>query len=117
MPYVPKDATPATAGVNRDAAGLYELADRQDFPDAARGLIAPWPGPVVSSADGHVIFDPGWLTVSGPKAALIGAILQPAAARQLAQAGKIQLDGDQSALAAYAGLLDEFDLNFNIVTP
>jgi alkyl sulfatase BDS1-like metallo-beta-lactamase superfamily hydrolase len=37
MPYAPKDATPATAQVNRDAAGLYELADRQDFGDAARG--------------------------------------------------------------------------------
>lgn len=57
------------------------------------------------------------LTISGPKAALVGAILQPAAATQLAQAGKIQLDGDQAALATYAGLLDEFDLNFNIITP
>jgi alkyl sulfatase BDS1-like metallo-beta-lactamase superfamily hydrolase len=48
----PKDATSATAQVNRDAAGLYDLADRQDFADADRGLIAPWPGPVVSSVDG-----------------------------------------------------------------
>ena len=236
MPYAPKDATPATARVNRDAAGLYDLADRQDFGDAARGLIAPWPGQVVSSADGHVIFDPDWfgffadpgntgakglradayeqmgcqpegpqgrgifltaakelregvqpapfttaspdtimgmpveilsdfaavhviggraadadlridftftdlgqtwtvwvrrgvlnarpgaspdtlLTVSGPKAVLVGVILQPGAAGQLAQAGKIRLDGDQSALAAFAGLLDEFALDFDIVTP
>jgi alkyl sulfatase BDS1-like metallo-beta-lactamase superfamily hydrolase len=57
------------------------------------------------------------LTVSGPKAALVGAILQPGAASQLAQAGKIQLDGDQSALTRLGGLLDEFDPNFNIVTP
>jgi alkyl sulfatase BDS1-like metallo-beta-lactamase superfamily hydrolase len=57
------------------------------------------------------------LMVSGPKAALVGVILQPGPAGQLAQAGKIQLDGDQSALAAFAGLLDEFDLDFNIVTP
>lgn len=57
------------------------------------------------------------LTVSGPKAALVGAVLQPAAAAQLAQAGKIQLDGDHSVLATFAGLLDEFDADFNIVTP
>jgi hypothetical protein len=30
---------------------------------------------------------------------------------------KITLDGDESVLAALAGLLDEFDPNFNIVTP
>jgi alkyl sulfatase BDS1-like metallo-beta-lactamase superfamily hydrolase len=57
------------------------------------------------------------LTVSGPKAALVGAVLQPAAASQLAQAGKIQLDGDESALTTLAGLMDTFDPNFNIVTP
>jgi alkyl sulfatase BDS1-like metallo-beta-lactamase superfamily hydrolase len=57
------------------------------------------------------------LTLSGPKAALVGAVLQPAAASQLAQAGKIQLDGDESVLATFAGLMDTFDPNFNIVTP
>lgn len=57
------------------------------------------------------------LTVSGPKAALVGVVLQPAAASQLAQAGKIKLDGDESALANLAGIMDEFDLDFNIVTP
>jgi linear primary-alkylsulfatase len=57
------------------------------------------------------------LTVSGPKATLVGVVLQPAAASQLAQAGKIQLDGDQSVLQAFAALIDEFDPNFNIVTP
>ena len=36
------------------------------------------------------------LTVSGPKAALVGVVLKPAAAQQLAQAGQIQLDGDAS---------------------
>lgn len=36
---------------------------------------------------------------------------------ELTQAGKIQLDGDTSVLETYAGLLDTFDPNFNIVTP
>ncbi|WP_329209435.1 MBL fold metallo-hydrolase [Streptomyces sp. NBC_00683] len=57
------------------------------------------------------------VTVSGPKEAVVGAVLQPAAAAKLAEAGRITLDGDTSALDAYAGLLDEFDPNFAIVTP
>ena len=57
------------------------------------------------------------LTVSGPKAKLVGVILKPAAAQQAAQAGLIQLDGDASALQDFAAVMDEFDLNFNIVTP
>jgi alkyl sulfatase BDS1-like metallo-beta-lactamase superfamily hydrolase len=57
------------------------------------------------------------LTVSGPKAALVGVVLNPAAASQLAQAAKITMDGDASVLATLAGLMDEFDPNFNIVTP
>ena len=57
------------------------------------------------------------LTVSGPKASLIGVLLQPAAAGRLADAGEIQLAGDAGVLDAFAGVLDEFDPNFNIVTP
>jgi hypothetical protein len=49
-----------------------------------------------------------------PRAAVL---IRPAAAAQLAQAGQIELDGGESALATLAGLLDEFDPNFNIVTP
>jgi alkyl sulfatase BDS1-like metallo-beta-lactamase superfamily hydrolase len=57
------------------------------------------------------------LTVSGPKAALVGVLLKPAAAAQLAAAGRIALDGDQAALTTLARVLDDFDANFNIVTP
>jgi len=57
------------------------------------------------------------LTVSGPKAALLGALLQPGAAAELAKAGKISLDGDESAFETLGGLLDTFDPSFNIVTP
>ena len=57
------------------------------------------------------------LTVAGPKAALVGVVLQPASAGQLAQARKIQLDGDESVLDSFAGLIDDFDPDFNIVTP
>ena len=57
MAYEPKDATAATAQANRDAVALYAMDDRQDFADADRGFIAPFPGPVLGD-DGHVIFDP-----------------------------------------------------------
>jgi alkyl sulfatase BDS1-like metallo-beta-lactamase superfamily hydrolase len=57
------------------------------------------------------------LTITGPKAALIGVLLQPGAAGKLVQAGTIQLDGDASVLETFAGVIDEFDPNFNIVTP
>ena len=57
------------------------------------------------------------LTVSGPKTALVGAVLKPATAHKLAEAGHIQLDGDTAALDELAAVMDEFNPNFNIVTP
>jgi alkyl sulfatase BDS1-like metallo-beta-lactamase superfamily hydrolase len=57
------------------------------------------------------------LTVSGPKAALVAVILQPASASKAAEHGKVKLDGDESVLTTYAELLDQFDPNVNIVTP
>jgi alkyl sulfatase BDS1-like metallo-beta-lactamase superfamily hydrolase len=57
------------------------------------------------------------LAVSGPKAALVAALLQPAQAPGLAEAGKLKLDGDAALLAQYAALLVEFDPVFPIVTP
>jgi alkyl sulfatase BDS1-like metallo-beta-lactamase superfamily hydrolase len=56
MTYEPNDAAPATVTANREAVGLYDMDDRQDFADADRGLIAPFPAPVVR-ADGQVVFD------------------------------------------------------------
>jgi alkyl sulfatase BDS1-like metallo-beta-lactamase superfamily hydrolase len=57
------------------------------------------------------------LTVSGPKAALVGVLLNPKGAVQLAEAGKIELNGDRAALESLASVIDQFDPNFNIVTP
>ncbi len=56
MPYTPKDATPATAAANREAVARYDMDDRQDFSDADRDLIAPFPDKLYNS-DGKVIFD------------------------------------------------------------
>jgi alkyl sulfatase BDS1-like metallo-beta-lactamase superfamily hydrolase len=57
------------------------------------------------------------LTVAGPKAALVGVLLTPANADHLAQSGAITLDGDPGVLKELAELMDQFDLNFSIVTP
>jgi ubiquinone biosynthesis protein UbiJ len=46
-----------------------------------------------------------------------GELGEAAAAAQLAQDGKVQLDGDQSVLTTFAGLLDKFDPDFDLVTP
>ncbi|MGW5454049.1 alkyl/aryl-sulfatase [Nocardia sp. NPDC003979] len=57
------------------------------------------------------------LRVSGPKPLLVSVLLQPDTATGLIQADKITVDGDVSVLDTYAGLLDEFDPAFPIVTP
>ncbi|MEU5406313.1 alkyl/aryl-sulfatase [Nocardia asteroides] len=55
----PKPPTDATTAINREAAGRYDMANREDFTTATRGLIAPLPGPVVSDTDSSkVVFDP-----------------------------------------------------------
>lgn len=64
VPYSPKDASPPTARINRDAVARYDMADRRDFADAGRGLIAPWLDKL-TGADGHVIFDPAWFGFIG----------------------------------------------------
>ncbi|MDI9902399.1 alkyl sulfatase C-terminal domain-containing protein [Rhodococcus sp. IEGM 1409] len=48
---------------------------------------------------------------------MAGALLQLGAAAELAKAGKVSLDGDESALETLGGVLDTFDPSFNIVTP
>ncbi|MEU2506616.1 alkyl sulfatase dimerization domain-containing protein [Streptomyces sp. NPDC007863] len=56
MAYIPKRATPATAAANSEAVARYDMDDRQDFADADRGFIAPFPDKLYG-ADGHLIFD------------------------------------------------------------
>lgn len=56
-------------------------------------------------------------TVTGGKSALVAVLLKPAGAAALAQAGKVTVEGDDSVLHTFAGLLDAFDPNVNVVTP
>jgi alkyl sulfatase BDS1-like metallo-beta-lactamase superfamily hydrolase len=57
------------------------------------------------------------LTISGPKLAVVGALMQPAAAGNLNAKGALQADGDQAELDALGALLDQFDPAFPIITP
>jgi alkyl sulfatase BDS1-like metallo-beta-lactamase superfamily hydrolase len=51
------------------------------------------------------------------EAALVAVLLQPASASRVAERGKVKLNSDECVLTTYARLLDQFDPNFNIVTP
>ncbi|MFJ5849319.1 alkyl sulfatase dimerization domain-containing protein [Streptomyces sp. NPDC092903] len=73
----------------------------------ARGVLNARHG---ASSDTH-------LTVTGPKAALVDVLLNPASAAPLAGAGKLRLDGDATVLPARAELIGTFDPDFGIVTP
>ncbi|MGV9840160.1 alkyl sulfatase C-terminal domain-containing protein [Nocardia niigatensis] len=57
------------------------------------------------------------LKVSGPTAALVGVLLNPASAGKLAGSGAVMLDGDVTALGELAALQDDFEPTFPIVTP
>ena len=57
MSYERKDATLATVTANREAVARYDMADRQDFADADRGLIAGFSDRKLPHADGTLMFD------------------------------------------------------------
>lgn len=105
----------AAVHIDGKAAAAADLSINFEFTDpdetwtmqVRRGVLNARRG---SSADAV-------LTVSGPKAALVGALLIPANADELAAAGQLTLQGDRSAMAKLAAMYDEFDPNFNMVTP
>jgi len=59
-PSVPdsSDATSFTLAANSEMAASLDLADQQDFVDAARGLVAAAPDAPVLDGSGSVIWDP-----------------------------------------------------------
>src|SRR5262249_36054995 len=55
----PKPATEHTRKANAAFARTLAFADKRDFDEAKKGLIAPLPGGgVVKNADGRVVWDP-----------------------------------------------------------
>lgn len=61
--------------------------------------------------------DDAQLSISGPKAAIVGLLVQPDKAAALVESGALDTTGDTSVLATFAGVMDEFDPAFNLVTP
>lgn len=70
---------------------------------------------VLNAREHHA--DDARVTISGPKAALTGALLRPGAASQLADSGAITIEGDAGELGKLAAVLDSADPSFPIVTP
>ncbi|WP_027015466.1 alkyl/aryl-sulfatase [Comamonas composti] len=53
----PQSATAITTQANRAVAAAYDLAQPQDFEDAARGLVARMPEPIIRNAKGDVAWN------------------------------------------------------------
>nr|WP_245556904.1 alkyl sulfatase dimerization domain-containing protein [Jongsikchunia kroppenstedtii] len=60
--------------------------------------------------------DGAGLTISGPKIALAGVLLQPAQAEGIVAKYGLPTTGDLGLLQEFASVLDEFDTSFDIVT-
>ncbi len=58
-PTEPKDAQPATEAANRAVLDALPFEDREDFAEAARGLVAVLPDGVVRTPSGSVMWNLG----------------------------------------------------------
>jgi len=68
MSAEPNVPSAATTAANAEAVARYDMANRQDFEDVRRGLIAELPG-AVTADDGRVVFDPhdfDWIGADEP---------------------------------------------------
>lgn len=57
------------------------------------------------------------VTLTAPRAVLIGTLLGQTTLQAAVQAGHAKVDGDPTALQAWLGMLDQFDPKFELVTP
>lgn len=57
------------------------------------------------------------VTLTAPRAVLIGTLLGQTTLPAAVQAGQAKIDGDPAALQAWLGMLDQFDPRFDLVTP
>lgn len=107
----------AAVHVIGDAAAAVDLAIDFVFTDSDETWNVWVRRGVLNARTGAGAGAAAQVTVSGPKPLLVAALLQPAAAGKLAEAGKLALDGDAGVLDALATVIDTFDPNFNMVTP
>lgn len=98
-----------------DRAAAADIHLNLDFTDAGERWNTWIRRGVLNARRGHS--PTAQLTLSGPKQALVAALLQPGAADGLTAAGTLALEGDAGALTRLTDLLDTFDPAFPIVTP
>ncbi|WP_137842976.1 alkyl sulfatase dimerization domain-containing protein [Microbacterium sp. 2FI] len=101
--------------INGPAAAEADVQLNFEFTDAGETWTV-WVRQGVLNARPGASPDAG-LTVSGPKPALVGVLLQPGAAAALIEKGAVGVTGDEGVLDALIELVDQFDPNFAIVTP
>jgi alkyl sulfatase BDS1-like metallo-beta-lactamase superfamily hydrolase len=70
---------------------------------------------VLNARPGHAA--DAQLSITGPKPAIVGLILQPAKSADLLASGAITSDGDTTALRRLAAVMEEFNPAFNLATP
>lgn len=106
-----------------------DFADRTDFDNANRGLVARLEPRVIKASDGRVVYDADAFarTVAGECPQTVHPSLwrqsitltRPQLLAMLAGADRdgVQLDGDPKVFSTIAGPTDQPDPNFPIVTP
>ena len=105
----------AAVHVNGPKAADADIRINLDFTDSAEQWNLWIARGVLNARRGHSTDAP--LTVSAPKPLMVGVLLKPSVAPQLAAGGKIALHGDTDQLVELAAVLDDFDPAFPIVTP
>ena len=105
------------AAVHLDGDKADETDIRIDF--AFTDLDQTW-----TSGSSVAYSTPGWVPrrkpsspCRGPKSALVGVVLTTWRRGTIRRWRHISSTGDRAVLAEFAGVIDEFDPNFTIVTP
>ena len=106
---------PRTDAAGGERASDLDLRINCDFTDVDEQWTMWIRNGVLNARRGHV--DDAQLTVSGPKPALAGPLLQPDQAKTLVEKCDLQHDGDLSVLDTLASVIDTFNPHFNIATP
>jgi alkyl sulfatase BDS1-like metallo-beta-lactamase superfamily hydrolase len=98
-----------------DQAASIDIQLNLTFTDASSKWTMWVRNGVLNARQGHA--DHAQLTITGPKAALAGVLLQPAQAEAIIAKAGLETDGDLSVLQTLAAVTDTFDPDFNISTP
>jgi alkyl sulfatase BDS1-like metallo-beta-lactamase superfamily hydrolase len=98
-----------------DQAADLDLCINLTFTDAGGDWTMWLRHGVLNARPGHA--DGAQLTVTGPKAALAGILLEPAKGKILIDKAGVKVDGELGVLNTLAGVVDTFDNHFNISTP